>query len=224
MSLVAKKQLVDLRSRTLAEREETSQRTGAVLRIEGETLVVRTDVGDVRARRAVSCLVAPELHDFVLVATQGQSAWVLAVLERESPKATLVADGDLEVRVPNGKFSVASQEGIDLVSGKTLNLLADQIGMHANTAKIVANDIVALGTKVLAELTETRLKGSILDKVFERVSEKVQRSFRRVEEIDQLTARQVDYKAEHTMSLRAENVVANAQELVKVDGEQIHFG
>jgi len=215
MSNVAKK---------LASRDEASQMTGAVLRIEGETLVVRTDVGDIRARRAVSCLVAPELHDFVLVATQAKSAWVLAVLEREGTKTTLIADGDLEVRVPHGKFSVASQDGIDLVSAKTVNMLADQIGIHANTAKIVATDIVALGSKVLAELTETRLRGTIFDKVFERVSEKVQRSFRRVEEIDQLTAKQVDYKAEHTMSLRSENMVATAQELVKVDGEQIHFG
>jgi hypothetical protein len=215
MSNVAKK---------LAAPEEASQLTGTLLRLEGETMVVRTEVGDVRARRAVSCLVSPELHDFVLVATQGKSAWVLAVLERESTKATLVADGDLEVRVPNGKFSVASQDGIDLVSQKSVNLLAEQIGIHANTAKIVANDIVALGSKVLAELTETRIRGSILDKVFERVSEKVQRSFRRVEEIDQLKAKQVDYHAEHTMSLRSENFVANAKELVKVDGEQIHFG
>ena len=42
--------------------------------------------------------------------------------------------------------------------------------------------------------------------------------------IDQLKAKQMDYLAEETLCLRSENMVAVAKDLVKVDGEQIHFG
>ncbi len=209
---------------TKLEEEDVFQGMGPIVRVEGDVFAVRTHRGEVRARRAVSCLVAPELHDFVLVACQRKEAYVLSVLERESPHATLVSDGDLNLEARSGKVRVSATEGVDVVTPKGLQLVSQDLAVHAQTTKLFLQDVVALGSRVVAELTETRLKGTVLDKVFERVSERVKRSFRRVEEIDQLKARQLDYLTEETMSLRSENMVATAKELVKVDGEQIHFG
>jgi hypothetical protein len=213
---------------------EISQAMGTLVRIEGKVYVAQTSHGEVRAHRAVSCLVEPELHDFVLVALAPSSmrsgpsrqlvGYVLAVLERESPDTSLACDGNLEVKVREGRFRVASRDGIDLVSPKEVQLVADQVGIHASSAKLVAKEIVAIGTSVVAELVNVKLKGTFFDKVFERVSERVNRSFRRVDEIDQLKAKQIDHLAEETLSLRSANAVVTATDLVKVDGEQIHFG
>jgi len=52
----------------------------------------------------------------------------------------------------------------------------------------------------------------------------MKRSFRTVEDIDQLKAKKIDYAAETTMALRAEHAVVHAEELVKVDGKQIQMG
>jgi hypothetical protein len=213
----------------------TFQAMGTVVRVEGPIFVVQTEDGELRCRRAVSCLVEPELFDFVLAAAcspsgltgkggREQTAYVLSVLEREGPDATIAADGNLDLKLRSGKLRVASAEGIDLVSAKHVQVGAEHFAVHAATAKLVAQEILAFGAEVIGELATVRLKGGILDKVFERVSERVQRSFRRVEEIDQLKAKQLDYVTEETMSLRSENMVAHAKELVKVDGEQIHFG
>ncbi|MBL9027108.1 MAG: DUF3540 domain-containing protein [Myxococcales bacterium] len=209
---------------TKLEAETVFQSMGPVIRVEGDVFVVQTDRGELRSRRAVSCLVAPELHDFVLVACQNKEAYVLAVLERESPHTTLVSEGDMNLQTRAGKVRLTAAEGVDVVTPKALNLVSQELAMHAHTAKLMLEDVVALGTRVVAELAETRLRGNVLDKVFERVSERVKRSFRRVEEIDQLKAKQLDYLTEETMSLRSENMVATAKDLVKVDGEQIHFG
>lgn len=218
---------------------------GTIVRVEGPTFVVQTERGDLRARRAVSCLVEPLLHDYVLVGGQtraggtradasrigpfaagarARAAYVLAVLERESPNAQLVCDGDLDVRLNNGKLRVAATEGMDVVTAKEVNMMASEVGIHTSRAKLFAAEILAIGSEVVGELANVKLKGTFLDKVFERVSERVQRSFRRVDEIDQLKAKQMDYLAEETLCLRSENMVAVAKELVKVDGEQIHFG
>jgi hypothetical protein len=207
----------------------TFQAMGTIVRVEGQIFVVRTDEGDYRCRRAVSCLVEPELHDFVLAgvhvsAQKSETAYVLAVLERESPDATVACEGNLDLKVKSGKLRMASAEGIDLVSSKHVQIAATDFSVHASTAKVVAQEILAFGADMIGELATIKLKGGVLDKVFERVSERVQRSFRRVEEIDQLKAKQLDYVTEETMSLRSENMVATAKELVKVDGEQIHFG
>lgn len=199
------------------------QAMGTVVRVEGATFVVRTDRGDLRCQRAVSCLVEPMVHDYVLAGGQPRATYVLAVLERESPNAQLTCEGDLSVKC-GSKFTVVASEGVDLVTPKHVNLTADEVGIHASRAKLFASEILAIGSEIVGELANVKLKGTFFDKVYERVTERVQRSFRRVDEIDQLKAKQMDYLAEETLCLRSENMVAVAKELVKVDGEQIHFG
>jgi hypothetical protein len=52
----------------------------------------------------------------------------------------------------------------------------------------------------------------------------VKRSYRFVEEADQVKAQRIDYAAEKSVCLRGENALVVAEELVKVDGGQIHLG
>jgi Protein of unknown function (DUF3540) len=52
----------------------------------------------------------------------------------------------------------------------------------------------------------------------------VPRSLRTVEAMDQLRAGQIDHVAQGTLNLHGENAVVTAEELVKLDGEQIHVG
>ena len=47
---------------------------------------------------------------------------------------------------------------------------------------------------------------------------------RTVEGLDQVKAEQIDYAAQKTASMRGENTLVTAEELVKVDGAQIHVG
>lgn len=216
------------------------QAMGTIVRIEGATLVIQTERaalvdgksarrGEIRARRAVSCLIEPQLHDFVMLGGQslssGQSrtVYVLAVLERESPDAAISCEGNLDLKV-NERFRVVAREGVDIVSSKDVNVMATEVGIHASRAKLFASEILAIGSEVLGELANVKLRGNFFDKVYERVSERVKRSYRHVDEIDQLKAKQMDYMAEETLCLRSENMVAVAKDLVKVDGEQIHFG
>ncbi len=203
--------------------QEAFQAMGTIVRVEGSTWIVQTDEGDLRATRAVSCLVEPLVHDFVLLGGVRRAAYVLAILERESTVVDLATPGDLNVKVGE-RFRVIAQDGVDLVTPEAVNITSQEVGIHTSRAKLFASEILAIGTEVIGELTNVKLKGTFFDKVFERVSERVQRSFRRVEEIDQLKAKQIDYIADETMCLRSDNMVATAKELVKVDGEQIHFG
>ena len=41
---------------------------------------------------------------------------------------------------------------------------------------------------------------------------------------DQVRARQMDYRAEQTMQLQAQVMIANADKLFKADSDQIHLG
>ena len=81
-----------------------------------------------------------------------------------------------------------------------------------------------LGGVVRAELEAVKLVASRVHSVVERVSQQVQRSYRTVTETDQLRAQRIDYTAEKTMSLHGEHTLITADDLVKVDGDQIHLG
>ena len=84
--------------------------------------------------------------------------------------------------------------------------------------------LALLASTVLAHADGAKIAVKAVDTFCDRLSQTVRRCFRTVEETDQLRAGRLDYRAENEMLLRAENVLAGARKLVKVDGEQIHIG
>lgn len=205
---------------------EVVQQIGTVVREAGRELRVRTESGEYQARRAVSCLVAPAVGDEVLVACRVTGAcYVLAVLEREAGAATeLTVEGDLRIKVPGGRFAVAAQQGMSLVSADELSLASGRVDVRAVEGSIAVDRLTYWGRLVQSEIEKVKLFAGSLDSVLERWSQKVKRVYRRVEETDQLRAGSVDYVADKAMSLHADNALVTAKKVVKVDGEQILLG
>jgi hypothetical protein len=193
---------------------------------EGGLFAVRTEAGEYRARRAVSCLVEPEEGDTVAVlTTEAGACYVTAVLEREAgAPSRIVADGDLEIQLRDGHFSVAAQEGVNLLSAGEVSIVGGSLRVHAQEGNVVLERLSFLGAFARAEVEKIKIAAGSLDQVLDRFSQRVKRSFRHVEELDQVKAEHIDYSAKSSMSLHAENALITAEELVKVDGEQIHVG
>jgi hypothetical protein len=206
--------------------EVVIQEMGRVLVAEGGTLRVRAGACDYDAKRAVSCLVEPVADDIVLVAlVPNGAAYVLAVLEREEgAKATLSTDGDLELRQRHGRVTIAAQEGIDLIAAKDISLIGQGLQVNAADGNVVLQKLSFVGGLVRAEMEKVKMLAGTFDSVLDRLSQRVKRAYRTVEETDQLRAERIDYSATSTMSLHGENAVVTAEQLVKVDGEQIHLG
>jgi hypothetical protein len=205
--------------------DEAYETTGHVVRLEGRTVVLRTGRGEIRAERAVSCLVEPVEGDYVLAAIDGRrETYVLAILRREESKVTLSADGDLELKAPLGRVAIVSRDGVDVASGGDVSVVARSVSMKARLGSVVFERLSYIGDVVRAEVSKTRLEGGVVERFIDRFTENVKRSFRKVEEIDQVKAKRIDYGAEQSLALHSENTVVTAKELVKVDGAQIHVG
>lgn len=208
------------------DESHVTQELGDVVATDGGIRVATTG-GTYDARRAVSCLVEPRDGDRVIVATsQSGAAWVLAVLERTSTDAPTVLqhEGDLQLRVDDGKLSLTATEGVDLVTPKTLKLLGQVVEMSARQGKAVIDELALFSES--GHLDVKRVKGffDLVDSVAERVSQRVKRSYRFVEELDVTRAKQVDVRAEDNVSVRGKNTLVSAELLVKMDAEQIHLG
>ena len=202
------------------------QETGIVVRHEGAAFVVRSASGDYRAKRATSCLVEPRVDDLVLVAATPRGVcYVLAVLEREAGAPTkLVAEGDLEVAASHGSVSIVGADGVSVVSRKALEFVAARVSLKALEGSVVIEQLAIAGRQLGLDVERIKALAVSFDSVVERVSQRVKRSYRMVEESDHVRAERIDYAAKRTMNLHGENAVVTADHVVKVDGEQILVG
>lgn len=190
------------------------------------SLTVSTSHGRYTAKVAFSCLVAPAAGDRVLLATtMGGEAFVLAVLERTGDEpAVLTTDRDLALRAPKGRVRIASGEGVDVTTTGELNLVSRVLGVRAAEGTLSVDALAYVGK--LADIGIDRAKGlfGIVDQVAERVSQTVKRSYRFVEELDVTRAEQIDMRASANVNVRGKNAIVSAEQLVKMDAEQIHLG
>lgn len=207
------------------DREAVWQEPGTVVERRGGELVVRVGATSISAARAVSCLVEPEVDDYVLVSQAGDEWFVLAVLRRESDAPVkLSVDGDLRVDLDDGAFEVTASDGVKLISPEDVSVVAGRVDVHSAAGRIAIGSLTMLGALLESRLDQLKVVVGGVDAVVERVVQRVKRSYRFVEETDQLKAEHIDYVANKSMNLQAENALVTAQELVKIDGSQIHVG
>jgi Protein of unknown function (DUF3540) len=202
------------------------QEFGEVLSITGQTIAVRSSVADVRAKRAASCLLAPGVGDRVLVVfEENGDAFVLAVLERKSTDAaTLDTDGDLAIRAQSGKVTIAAQEGVDVVSPSPVRIVAGELSITAALGQLRVEALDVLGRTVKAEFGKVKVLANSIDSILERYTQRARLSKRTIEELDQVHAGHIDYAAAGNAHLRGENAIVSAEDLVKMNAEQIHIG
>jgi hypothetical protein len=207
------------------EPEVAYQATGRVTRAQGALFAVTSGSAVYDARRAASCLIEPAEGDDVLLAiVPGRGSYIIAVLEREVEVARLAIEGDLEVQAASGRVVIAARDGIELVSTAGVGVTADAFKLTARTAEAVVEQLGVIGTVLQAQLGKAKIVAGTIDQAADRVVQRVKRAYRFVSEIEQVRAQRMDLAAEKTMSLHAENTVVTAEELVKVDGGQIHLG
>jgi len=208
------------------DQHDIIREVGTITRSDEGGFIVATGSGELSAKRSASCLVKPQPGDYVLLSTlpTGQS-YVTAVLERDDAGSTSIAvEGDLRIRLPNGRLSLAAQEGLNLVSAKDVSFVAGGFNVNAVDANVILQRLTYLGTYVRSEVEKIKTFAGTFDSVLERFSQRVSRSYRTVEELDQVRAARIDYVAKKTLSLHGDSTLMTAKQLVKVDGEQIHLG
>jgi hypothetical protein len=207
------------------ERDVVVQETARVARVADDDVHVVTSQGAVRAERARSCLVPPREGDTVLLATSaGGRSWVLAVLASSSAETAVEVGGDLQIRCRRGRLDLGARDGMSLTSAGDLAATAGAIRVRAVDGDVGVSRLTVVARYLASEIDRVKSVAKSFDGYFERLSQRVKSSFRTVEEIDQLSAGQIDYRAGGLASLRSQSTVMTAEELVKIDGGQVHLG
>ncbi len=202
---------------------------GVVLAIEDDLAWFRigTATGELRARRALSCLVWPEVDDRVLTSVGlTDEPFLIAVLERPSgTPLRLVLPRETQIEVAaGGGMSLKVDGTLDLGTQATLSLGGPKVVVRGGTLTLAAQRLSVIAREALATLRISRLIGDLIEATAECLHLRLDRSRRTVRDLDQVHAGTLELHAEQLAHLQCDTLVATAQRLVKIDGEQIHLG
>ena len=217
------------RDATLASRPEKLPYdrvlSARVLLQHGNSYTVCLDQGGEHiARRAPSCLLAPQPSDRVLVALVPE-AFVVAVLERDGARpAEVVFDGDAVIRSRAGRIDLDAEEGVRVTTRKAFEIVSSTMSLCSGKAELWVEELTAVAARARASFDQVGVVAVTIDTVAERIVERAARVYRFVSEFDQLRARHFDHRAEHSAKITGENTVVAARQVARMDGEQIHIG
>jgi hypothetical protein len=199
---------------------------GKVKFSQNQTFTVETDSGAVAAKKSVNCIMEPLPGDMVLVSHAAlEKCYILNILEREAAgPADLVFEGDVNLKAKGGRLRFAAQEGIDLVTVKDTALVSAQLSVYSEEAEVSVQHFSFFGTFFQGQIERIKLIGWACDFFFDRVFQKLKRSYRRVEELEEVKAGQLNYLVKKLMSLRGKYSVLTAEEDVRIDGDKILMG
>lgn len=192
----------------------------------GATLWVQTDAALYKARKAPSCLLEPMLGDKVLVVTDLEGGdYVLAVLERtENSLSSVIFSGAAEIRTADGTLNLSGRDGVAIASPSLVSLHAARVDVTALQGDVTIENLSLAGHAWRSCIDQVKTVGRTLDVLLERCHLRAARSYRVVEELDQVKAGQIDYQADTSLQLHAKYALVTADQLVKMDAEQIHLG
>jgi len=169
------------------------------------------------AQRAASCLLRPEIGDFVLCARTGLfSCWILAVLVRESTESCTLETPGAATLAANGPLTLQG-ESLNLHATESTTLRTPNFEAALDTAHVAGRELhLFAGTM--------KLVGSVLSSAMDRIQQFSRQYLRHTEALDRVSAAQVQVEAKQILQLHGEQLLVEGENLVKTRGSQIHFG
>lgn len=209
-----------------AEKTETKQEYARVIQKNGHLFSVQSENGIFQLKRAVSCLVEPQIDDLVLASTDlSECGYILAVLERENhDKTTLLFNGDIDLKSNRGRISIVAKDGIDLMSSSDIALTSNELHLTAAEGMVSVGNLSFWGRVIEAQLNRIKTIVDHVESHVKRIFQKSEQSYRFVDQLDHVKSGRIFYEADKTLQLRGTFAQMTAKDDVHIDGERINIG
>jgi hypothetical protein len=214
--------------------DEESRQTQSLVRVrilvadEG-LLVAMTDLGPVCCKAAASCLVRPETGDLALAAlprTDQDTAYVLAVLERADPKTVMHIDlhAGANLVAQTGPVHISAGTDLRLDAKATLKATAQDMSFVATSARWLTHTFSLLGKTIEAVCSVWRESSTDRETTTQTWTQRLGDCHRHVQDLDETQAGTSRTLARDTALLHGRVSYVQAEEFVKVDGQEVHLG
>lgn len=156
------------------------------------------------AQRASGCLLAPQPGDLVLLSPPVEGVpYILSVLQASAPESRLETEGTLVIESRRGAIRLKSREGLELLTPKVVLVAAGEFIARSGMVRFLAETVESVATRLLS---------------------RCRNALRVVEEAESVDAGSLSCTAKRQITLRAKVARVLAEDLAKVDGDQIQLG
>ena len=189
---------------------------------------VAPPTGRILAQKAVSCLITPLPGDYVLMSSDTTGAWyILAVLTRDENENTttdLEFTGPVNLKIKKAGLTVESEGEISLASGIGLSLVQPRISLEAEEGQAAIGRMSFLGRTLKTKIGLIESVAENVEQVFARLTQKMVDHFRYVNRHEEVQTNTTRYLVEDTLTIQARQAEYTAEEMIKINAEQIHMG
>jgi len=201
------------------------QLVGQVLSIDNGICTVQCDGANWHCARALSCLVEPQIGDEVLISGPDRDrVFLLAIIARpENTTVTLSVTGDMAIRSEAGAVSVHSARLTHIHSNQAVKLTAPNHEQENDSAIMKIGQMNYLGKKLDAVVGSTDFFSNVIGLMSDSFKSVARLCFRHVKEVDHVRAQTIDYEAEKLTRVHGGYTTLTAQEVMKINGDQIHM-
>lgn len=176
--------------------------------------VIRLDNDEsIKAFKAHSCLVEPMEDDSVAVYKAAQKYYIVHILERQSNDTTINS---------RGKLCIVSNE-LDVEVATHVRLQSASLTSRIDGIKSYFNELSLSG--MVADIRCAMLKtfSSSNENTHVEITNRFERSFTYINDHEEVQTKSSRHLSEDNRVVQAKNIVAIAEEQVKIDGENIHL-
>jgi hypothetical protein len=179
-----------------------------------------------RVRRAVGCLVEPEVGDLVLLceAPSEQARFILSVLSRERADAgNICLPGGVTLQTESKHLTV-SANGINLQGRDSVGLVTAHLDVNVVAATTRVSHLQNWSQSIESTTERVTLITQTLTQHLGRMITRVRESWRKVDGLDETQAARMRVYVQGSHQVDAEHVTVNAEGFVRIDGKSINIG
>lgn len=190
--------------------------------------VVDLSGGEMEAEPAFSCLVKPEIGDWVLACRAGfNRGFIIALLNRPDESCRpieLAFPSHVALNVENGGLRVKARDEVSLASSEKVSITSEKLQVDADTGKITMGKLHFVGNFLNAKLQKIKSVSDSMESVCRQFTQRLLKSFRSIEGHEEVQCGSSRLLVEQTFSLKSNNSIHTAKEHIKLDAKQIHLG
>ncbi|KUJ95091.1 MAG: Uncharacterized protein XD41_1898 [Desulfonauticus sp. 38_4375] len=200
---------------------------GNIVAFKNQQWIVKTNNGEIQTKKSISCLIKPEIGDKVLISidSQGES-FILSVLDRakENKDINLNFQGNVNIESRSGKINLIAKNDISLASQNNLTLASNIFFISSHKGDINIQSLAFTGKKIKASLKKIKMVCISVEQVIERLTQKLINSFKFVKEHNEVQSNSSRYLVEETLIMHSKNATHMSEEIITINGEQVHLG
>lgn len=187
--------------------------------------IIQSDTGTYNAKKAVSCLVCPEIGDKVLtVSLASGTSNILAILERKQSQTThLKFDGDVDISSSKSIRMVAN-ERIDALSADKMNFDSNELNIHSNKSSLLFDKLSLSGNEACHSINKIRVLAKYIETVSETSKQVMKNSFRLVSGLESVKAGEIIQRVKKRFTIQSKQVSMLAEQDAKLNGKRVHLG